>query len=97
MDKLPENWQVDLTLWRKEHGYHALTEARAKKWALERKYRKEASGGVAMARVKSDLRCCKYCSHRKVDIANLSYYCSNRQSDHYLENIIDDTLMHHCK
>ena len=50
-----------------------------------------------MARVKSDLRCCKYCSHRKVDIANLSYYCSNRQSDHYLENIIDDTLMHHCK
>lgn len=37
MDKLPENWQVDLTLWRKEHGYHALTEARAKKWALERK------------------------------------------------------------
>ena len=35
MDKLPENWQVDLTLWRKEHGYHALTEARAKKWALE--------------------------------------------------------------
>ena len=34
MDKLPENWQVDLTLWRKEHGYHALTEARAKKWAL---------------------------------------------------------------
>lgn len=37
MDELPENWQVDLTLWRKEHGYHALTEARAKKWALERK------------------------------------------------------------
>lgn len=37
MDKLPENWQVDLTLWRKEHGYHALTGARAKKWALERK------------------------------------------------------------
>ena len=37
MDKLPENWQVDLTLWRKEHGYHALTETRAKKWALERK------------------------------------------------------------
>ena len=37
MDKLPENWQVDLTLWRKEHGYHTLTEARAKKWALERK------------------------------------------------------------
>lgn len=50
-----------------------------------------------MARIKSDLRCCKYCSHRKVDIANLSYYCSNRQSEHYLENIIDDTLMHHCK
>ena len=38
MDKLPENWQVDLTMWRKEHGYHALTEARAKKWALERKW-----------------------------------------------------------
>lgn len=37
MDKLPENWQVDLTLWRKKHGYHALTEARTKKWALERK------------------------------------------------------------
>lgn len=37
VDELPENWQVDLTLWRKEHGYHALTEARAKKWALERK------------------------------------------------------------
>ena len=36
MDKLPENWQVDLALWRKEHGYHTLTEARAKKWALER-------------------------------------------------------------
>ena len=36
MDKLPENWQVTLTLWRKEHGYHTLTEARAKKWALER-------------------------------------------------------------
>ena len=38
-----------------------------------------------MARIKSDLRCCIYCSHRKVDIANLSYYCSNRQSEHYLE------------
>lgn len=37
MDQLTENWQVDLTLWRKEHGYHALTEARAKKWVLERK------------------------------------------------------------
>lgn len=37
VDELPENWQVDLTLWRKEHGYHALKEARAKKWALERK------------------------------------------------------------
>ena len=36
MDELPENWQVDLALWRKEHGYHTLTEARAKKWALER-------------------------------------------------------------
>ena len=47
-----------------------------------------------MARIKSDLRCCIYCSHRKVDIANLSYYCSNRQSEHYLENIKDETLMH---
>lgn len=35
MDELPENWQVALTLWRKEHGYHTLTEARAKKWAME--------------------------------------------------------------
>lgn len=50
-----------------------------------------------MARIKSDLRCCIYFSHRKVDIANLSYYCSNRQSEHYLENIKDETLMHHCK
>lgn len=33
--ELPENWQVDLTLWRKEHGYHALTEARAKKFVCE--------------------------------------------------------------
>lgn len=32
----------------------------------------------------------------KVHIKDI-YYCSNRQSDHYLENIIDDTLMHHCK
>ena len=37
VEGLPENWQVTLTLWRKEHGYHTLTEARAKKWALERK------------------------------------------------------------
>lgn len=37
VEELPENWQVDLTLWRKKHGYHALTEARTKKWALERK------------------------------------------------------------
>lgn len=37
VEELPENWQVDLTLWRKKHGYHALTEARAKKWTLERK------------------------------------------------------------
>lgn len=37
MDKLPENWQVDLTLWRKEHGYHALTEARAKKMGVGKK------------------------------------------------------------
>lgn len=50
-----------------------------------------------MARLKSDLRSCKLCSHKKTDIENLSYYCSNRQSEHYLEKIKDDTLMHHCK
>ena len=50
-----------------------------------------------MARLKSDLRPCKWCSHKKMDIENLCYYCSNRQSEHYLEQIKDDTLMRHCK
>lgn len=50
-----------------------------------------------MARLKSDLRNCKFCSHKKADIKNLCYYCSNRQSEHYMEHIKDDTIMHHCK
>lgn len=50
-----------------------------------------------MARLKNDLRNCKYCSHKKVDIKNLGYYCSNRQSEHYLEQFKDDTDMKHCK
>lgn len=50
-----------------------------------------------MARLKNDLRNCKFCSHKKADIENLCYYCSNRQSEHYLEKIRDDTLMRHCK
>lgn len=29
MDVLPENWQVTLADWRREHGYHSLTDARA--------------------------------------------------------------------
>lgn len=50
-----------------------------------------------MARLKNDLRTCKYCSHKKADIENLCYYCANKLSDHYLEKIRDDTLMHNCK
>lgn len=50
-----------------------------------------------MARLKSDLRCCKLCSHRKMDIKNLCYFCSNRNSEHYMEKIKDDSLMRQCK
>lgn len=50
-----------------------------------------------MARLKSDLRSCKMCSHRKMDFKNLCYYCSNRQSEHYLESIKDDDVMIRCK
>nr|DAE65662.1 MAG TPA: hypothetical protein [Caudoviricetes sp.] len=50
-----------------------------------------------MTRLKSELRCCKNCSYRKTDIKNLSYYCANQLSEHYLERIKDDTLMHQCK
>lgn len=50
-----------------------------------------------MARLKSDLRNCKMCSHKKTDIKNLCYYCSNKQSEHYMEQIKDDTLMIKCK
>ncbi len=49
-----------------------------------------------MARLKEDLRNCKYCSHKKPDLPNLGYYCSNRQSEHYLEKFKDDTVMHFC-
>ena len=38
-----------------------------------------------MARLKNELRNCKFCSHKKTDIENLCYYCSNKQSEHYLE------------
>ncbi len=34
MDKLPENWQVDLTLWQRRHGYHTLTETNTKKMGV---------------------------------------------------------------
>lgn len=27
--ELPDNWQVTLADWRREHGYHSLTDARA--------------------------------------------------------------------
>ncbi len=50
-----------------------------------------------MARVSVNLRNCKYCSHKKADIENLGYYCSNRQSEHYLEKFKDDTAMQFCK
>ena len=50
-----------------------------------------------MARLKNDLRACKYCSHKKSDISNLCYYCANIESEHYLEEIKDDTEMHFCK
>ena len=51
----------------------------------------------SMVRVKSDVRSCKYCSHKKPDIQNLCYYCANRQSEHYLEKIRDDENMKWCK
>ena len=50
-----------------------------------------------MARVKTDLRSCKFCSYKKTDIEHLCYYCSNRQSEHYLEQIKDDAAMKQCK
>lgn len=50
-----------------------------------------------MARLKSELRSCKNCSYRKTDIINLCYYCANQLSEHYLEQIKDDMLMHKCK
>lgn len=50
-----------------------------------------------MARLKKDLRNCKYCNYKKCDIENLCYYCDNRQSEHYLEKIKDDTIMRFCK
>lgn len=33
MEDLPANWQVELANWRREHGYHFLTETRAKRFA----------------------------------------------------------------
>ena len=27
--ELPDNWQVTLADWKREHGYHSLTDARA--------------------------------------------------------------------
>ena len=50
-----------------------------------------------MARIKNDMRNCKFCSHKKPDIKNLCYYCSNPNSEHYLEKIADDTLIRWCK
>lgn len=47
-----------------------------------------------MARLKNELRNCKFCSHKKTDIENLCYYCSNRQSEHYLEKIKE--MIHLC-
>lgn len=35
--ELYPDWQIDVSKWRMEHGYHALTDARAKKFAKERK------------------------------------------------------------
>lgn len=29
-DELPDNWQVKLATWRREKGYHSLTNTRAK-------------------------------------------------------------------
>lgn len=46
---------------------------------------------------KTELRNCKFCNHKKPDIKHLCYYCANRQSEHYLELIKDDTIMRHCK
>lgn len=54
------------------------------------------SGGE-MARLKSELRNCKYCNYKKIDVENLGYYCGNRKSEHYLEEIKDDTVMQFCK
>lgn len=48
MDKLPENWQVDLTLWRKEHGYHALTETRAKNGRWKGNNRRKSEGVICV-------------------------------------------------
>lgn len=35
--ELYPDWQVDVSEWRMEHGYHTLTDARAKKFAKERR------------------------------------------------------------
>ena len=52
---------------------------------------------IYMAALKNALRCCKFCSYKKMDIENLGYYCSNRRSEHYMEKFKDDTIMQHCK
>lgn len=50
-----------------------------------------------MAAIKTALRSCRYCTHRKMAISSMSYYCANARSEHYLEKIVDDTEMKMCK
>lgn len=50
-----------------------------------------------MAAVKKALRSCEYCTHRKIAISSMSYYCANIRSEHYLEKIKDYTEIRECK
>jgi len=50
-----------------------------------------------MARLKIDMRSCHYCSHKKADISTLSYFCSNKQSEHYGEKINNHDEIISCK
>ncbi len=50
-----------------------------------------------MAHIHNAMRPCKPCSYKKMRLAKLCYYCSNIQSEHYLEDIKDDTVIRSCK
>lgn len=50
-----------------------------------------------MAHIHNAQRPCKPCSHKKMDLTNVCYFCNNPKSEHYLEKIYDDTQQRFCK